>query len=115
LFFLKEIAKKCVGIGSLEIYFHRMRQTFAKKCSLGKGKGGKGEGGVGEIGWLSNFLQPGIPRGLTVRIAGFHPAGPGSTPGVGTLLIILLRMLIILCNYSDSIQILGLDFMVVRG
>ncbi len=24
-----------------------------------------------------------IPRGLTVRIAGFHPAGPGSTPGVG--------------------------------
>jgi hypothetical protein len=27
-----------------------------------------------------------IPRGLTVRIAGFHPAGPGSTPGVGTIL-----------------------------
>jgi hypothetical protein len=27
-----------------------------------------------------------IPRGLTVRIAGFHPAGPGSTPGVGTFL-----------------------------
>ncbi len=26
-----------------------------------------------------------IPRGLTVRIAGFHPAGPGSTPGVGTI------------------------------
>ncbi len=26
-----------------------------------------------------------IPRGLTVRIAGFHPAGPGSTPGVGTV------------------------------
>ena len=24
-----------------------------------------------------------IPRGLTARIAGFHPAGPGSTPGVG--------------------------------
>jgi hypothetical protein len=24
-----------------------------------------------------------IPRGLTVRIAGFHPAGPGSTSGVG--------------------------------
>ncbi len=30
-----------------------------------------------------NFWQQ-IPRGLTVRIAGFHPAGPGSTPGVGT-------------------------------
>ena len=27
------------------------------------------------------FIQ--IPRGLTARIAGFHPAGPGSTPGVG--------------------------------
>jgi hypothetical protein len=46
-FFLKEIAKKCVGTGSLEIYFHRMRKTFAKKSSLGKGKGGKGEGGSG--------------------------------------------------------------------
>jgi hypothetical protein len=30
---------------------------------------------------LISFLT--IPRGLTVRIAGFHPAGPGSTPGVG--------------------------------
>ncbi len=28
-----------------------------------------------------------IPRGLTVRIAGFHPAGPGSTPGVGNNLL----------------------------
>ena len=27
-----------------------------------------------------------IPRGLTVRISGFHPEGPGSTPGVGTFL-----------------------------
>ena len=26
-----------------------------------------------------------VPRGLTARIAGFHPAGPGSTPGVGKL------------------------------
>ncbi len=26
--------------------------------------------------------QP-IPYGLTARIAGFHPAGPGSTPGMG--------------------------------
>ena len=24
-----------------------------------------------------------IPYGLTARIAGFHPAGPGSTPGMG--------------------------------
>ncbi len=31
-----------------------------------------------------------IPRGLTVRIAGFHPAGPGSTPGVGTDFLVFL-------------------------
>ena len=30
-------------------------------------------------------MQHRIPRGLTARIAGFHPAGPGSTPGVGKL------------------------------
>ena len=26
-----------------------------------------------------------FPRGLTARISGFHPGGPGSTPGVGIL------------------------------
>ena len=26
----------------------------------------------------------GIPYGLAVRIPGFHPGGPGSTPGMGT-------------------------------
>ena len=26
-----------------------------------------------------------VPRGLTARISGFHPGGPGSTPGVGIL------------------------------
>ena len=30
-----------------------------------------------------------IPRGLTARISGFHPGGPGSTPGVGILLTFL--------------------------
>jgi hypothetical protein len=35
---------------------------------------------------LGDYYQQRIPRGLTVRIAGFHPAGPGSTPGVGTSL-----------------------------
>ena len=31
------------------------------------------------------FMNPGVnvPRGLTARISGFHPGGPGSTPGVG--------------------------------
>ena len=34
-----------------------------------------------------------IPCGLTARIAGFHPAGPGSTPGMGSriLFFIVLR------------------------
>ena len=26
-----------------------------------------------------------FPYGLAVRIPGFHPGGPGSTPGMGTL------------------------------
>lgn len=25
-----------------------------------------------------------VPYGLVVRIPGFHPGGPGSTPGMGT-------------------------------
>ena len=28
-----------------------------------------------------------VPRGLTARISGFHPGGPGSTPGVGSIFI----------------------------
>ena len=28
-----------------------------------------------------------LPYGLTARIAGFHPAGPGSTPGMGNIFI----------------------------
>jgi hypothetical protein len=32
----------------------------------------------------TSIAEKQFPRGLTVRIAGFHPAGPGSTPGVGT-------------------------------
>ena len=29
------------------------------------------------------FHLHGIPCGLAVRIPGFHPGGPGSTPGIG--------------------------------
>ena len=35
---------------------------------------------------MLDFNQPPnnrFPRGLTARISGFHPGGPGSTPGVG--------------------------------
>ena len=46
-----------------------------------------------------NVNNEGIPRGLTARIAGFHPAGPGSTPGVGTLLF--LSILYISQAYHD--------------
>ena len=40
-----------------------------------------------------------IPRGLTARIAGFHPAGPGSTPGVGTTTF--LSNPLMLLGYQD--------------
>ena len=30
-----------------------------------------------------------LPYGLAVRIPGFHPGGPGSTPGMGTSNFIL--------------------------
>ncbi len=29
-----------------------------------------------------------VPYGLAVRIPGFHPGGPGSTPGMGTTLFV---------------------------
>ena len=44
-----------------------------------------------------------IPRGLTARIAGFHPAGPGSTPGVGKT-IFEDKIFLILCTAWDDIS-----------
>ena len=45
-----------------------------------------------------------IPRGLTARIAGFHPAGPGSTPGVGKNVLIntLLSFIILIETPTPS-------------
>ena len=40
-----------------------------------------------------------VPRGLTARISGFHPGGPGSTPGVGKFFIHILSI-----GESDSDQ-----------
>ena len=40
----------------------------------------------GHISWLHSTLcksRQQIPYGLAVRIPGFHPGGPGSTPGIG--------------------------------
>ncbi len=28
-----------------------------------------------------------VPYGLAVRIPGFHPGGPGSTPGMGSIVL----------------------------
>ena len=42
-----------------------------------------------------------IPRGLTARISGFHPGGPGSTPGVGTILRLRVKTRFLL-NLQDK-------------
>ena len=34
-------------------------------------------------------VQTQVPCGLTARISGFHPEGPGSTPGMGIILCLL--------------------------
>jgi hypothetical protein len=42
---------------------------------------------------------PPVPRGLTARISGFHPGGPGSTPGVG---IFCLSLFVFRCRMDIS-------------
>ena len=37
--------------------------------------------------WDEKRTQDHIPVGLAVRICGFHPQGPGWTPGLGNLLL----------------------------
>ena len=39
---------------------------------------------------VSELLLSCLPYGLAVRIPGFHPGGPGSTPGMGTSNFLLL-------------------------
>ena len=48
-----------------------------------------------------------VPRGLAVRISGFHPGGPGSIPGVGTYIffysgLILLSFLLSVLGRSKT-------------
>ena len=38
---------------------------------------------------MNHFLYE-VPNGLMARIAGFHPAGPGSIPGVGKSVFLVL-------------------------
>ena len=42
-----------------------------------------------------------IPCGLVARIAGFHPAGPGSIPGMGKSFLSLL-FCVCSCTYSNK-------------
>ena len=54
---------------------------------------------------LTNHTNPDtqylIPHGLTARISGFHPGGPGSTPGVGTILRLRVKTRFLL-NLQDK-------------
>ena len=38
-------------------------------------------------------VQTQVPCGLTARISGFHPEGPGSTPGMGIILVYFINNL----------------------
>lgn len=41
------------------------------------------------MGKLPKVVSTSLRYGLVVRIAGSHPAGPGSIPGNGTLFLLL--------------------------
>ena len=47
-----------------------------------------------------------LPRGLTARISGFHPGGPGSTPGVGILFLHIFLFITLIGR--GSIDVLSL-------
>jgi hypothetical protein len=49
--------------------------------------------------FYSPSLNTSIPYGLTARIAGFHPAGPGLTPGMG-IIFIKFNLQVIFLYYS---------------
>ena len=57
-----------------------------------------------DLGTLHQFLliKYVIPYGLAVRIPGFHPGGPGSTPGMGTFVVVVLLLLLLLLHVHYS-------------
>lgn len=65
-----------------------------------------------------------IPYGLAVRIPGFHPGGPGSTPGVGMLFILVFLLLshlaaqhsskIINCTFAYSLALHVCSFLLFK-
>ena len=46
-----------------------------------------------------------IPYGLAVRIPGFHPGGPGSTPGMGKRKFPFFKHLLLLLFSSRGLNI----------
>ena len=40
-----------------------------------------------------------FPYGLAVRIPGFHPGGPGSTPGMGRICVLFFFFFLKLSGY----------------
>ena len=56
--------------------------TYASEHGIGAVLLQEGQGQIQPIAY-SSFL-PKVPYGLAVRIPGFHPGGPGSTPGMGS-------------------------------
>ena len=69
--------------------------------------------------WLSRFLifnsialikQVSIRCGLVVRIPGFHPGGPGSIPGTGTVIFVIVKT-----QHENSVSIFHFLLRVITG
>ena len=63
-----------------------MDRSYLKTCACLSLNGKTCQSGVHFIGTKISTHDH-IPVGLAVRICGFHPQGPGSTPGLGNLLL----------------------------
>ena len=58
-----------------------------------------------------------LPHGLAVRISGFHPGGPGSTPGVGNnfhfLFLIFVVFVLLTFLFLSTVNILVKNFVFI--
>ena len=50
-------------------------------------------------------LYRGIPYGLAVRIPGFHPGGPGSTPGMGIHFLSLQTSEVLFLSFYQALRL----------
>ena len=55
------------------------------------------------------------PTGLTARIAGSHPAGPGSTPGVGMIYFKRYDINRILFQFAELDSLVSIDKEFIGG